>query len=157
MYNSLKIVPYKNKKIINHNEGYSIIEYPSLIFSKGDNIMKKWYTVSFAAKLDDDDIRALQKYFYESLKNDLNISDVCALDIDRDRSYEDGIDDEDDEFDDSDPEGELAVDSPDKISLDDENAAFDSIMKQVKDDTKPCWLNSFAEKVANKVINEFMD
>lgn len=44
--------------------------------------MKNWYTVSFQCKMDEDDIGAMNKHFYEVMRKELEISDCCALDID---------------------------------------------------------------------------
>jgi len=44
--------------------------------------MKKWYTISFQAKLDDNDIRAMEACFYQAMKESMNITECAALDID---------------------------------------------------------------------------
>lgn len=52
---------------------------------------KKWYTVQFSAKLNEDDIKALNKHLYETMREHLGIEECAALDIDE----EDDQDDED--------------------------------------------------------------
>lgn len=45
---------------------------------------KQWYTVSFQAKMSEEDVRAMNKYFYEAMADSMNITECCALDIDDD-------------------------------------------------------------------------
>lgn len=45
---------------------------------------KQWYTVTFCAKMSEDDVRAMNKYFYETMAECMNITECCALDIDDD-------------------------------------------------------------------------
>ena len=51
---------------------------------------KKWYTVSFSAKMSEDDVRAMKNYFYETMQESMNIGPCVALDIE----LEDDQDDE---------------------------------------------------------------
>ena len=36
--------------------------------------MKQWYTITFAAKLDQDDIKAMNKCFYDAMNESMEIS-----------------------------------------------------------------------------------
>lgn len=45
---------------------------------------KKWYTVTFSAKMTEEDVRAMNKYFYETMAESMNITECCALDINDD-------------------------------------------------------------------------
>lgn len=59
---------------------------------------KKWYTISFQAKLDDEDIRAMKSCFYDAMEEAMGIHECYALDID------DHCDQDDDEYDQDDDE-----------------------------------------------------
>jgi hypothetical protein len=50
---------------------------------------KKWYTVSFQAKMSEEDIRAMNKYFYETMADSMQITECCPLDIDDDCEQDD--------------------------------------------------------------------
>lgn len=45
-------------------------------------MLQKWYTISFQAKLNEDDIHAMNKCFYETMSESVRIDECCALDID---------------------------------------------------------------------------
>ena len=55
---------------------------------------KKWYTVSFQAKMSEEDVRAMNKCFYKTMADSMQITECCALDIDDDCEQ----DDEDEEY-----------------------------------------------------------
>lgn len=42
---------------------------------------KKWYTVTFQAKMNDDNIRAMKKYFYDTMEQSMQINKCRCLDI----------------------------------------------------------------------------
>ena len=42
---------------------------------------KKWYTVTFSAKMSEDDVRAMRKCFYDAMEEAMDISPCAALDI----------------------------------------------------------------------------
>jgi hypothetical protein len=42
---------------------------------------KKWYTVSFSAKMSEDDVRAMKKCFYDAMEESMLISPCAALNI----------------------------------------------------------------------------
>lgn len=42
---------------------------------------KKWYTVTFSAKMSEDDIRAMNNCFYQAMEEAMEISPCAALDI----------------------------------------------------------------------------
>lgn len=42
---------------------------------------KKWYNISLSAKLDDLDIKALNKYLYQALDSELGITNCSGLKI----------------------------------------------------------------------------
>ena len=43
--------------------------------------MKQWYTITFAAKLDQDDIKAMNKCFYDAMNESMEISECANLTI----------------------------------------------------------------------------
>lgn len=43
--------------------------------------MKKWHSISFRAKMDEDDIRAMKKCFYDAMESAMDIKECCALNI----------------------------------------------------------------------------
>ena len=45
---------------------------------------KKWYKVSFYAKLSEDDVHALNKYFYDTMVEAMDVSAVEGLEIEED-------------------------------------------------------------------------
>lgn len=42
---------------------------------------KKWYTVTFSAKMTEDDVRAMKQCFYDAMEEAMQISPCAALDI----------------------------------------------------------------------------
>lgn len=42
---------------------------------------KQWYTVSFSAKMTEEDVRAMQNCFYQAMEEAMQISPCAALDI----------------------------------------------------------------------------
>ena len=42
---------------------------------------KQWYTVTFSAKMTEDDVRAMKKCFYDAMEETMQISECVALDI----------------------------------------------------------------------------
>ena len=44
--------------------------------------MKKWYNVSFQAKMDENDIKAMKSCFYQAMDESMGIAECAALDID---------------------------------------------------------------------------
>lgn len=42
---------------------------------------KKWYTVSFSAKMTEDDVRAMKKCFYDAMDEAMQISPCANLNI----------------------------------------------------------------------------
>lgn len=42
---------------------------------------KKWYTVTFSAEMTEDDVRAMNKCFYDAMEEAMQISPCAALDI----------------------------------------------------------------------------
>ena len=54
---------------------------------------KLWYTVSFSAKMTEDDVRAMKKCFYDAMEEAMQISPCAALDIE----LEDDQDEEEEE------------------------------------------------------------
>ena len=53
---------------------------------------KQWYTVSFSAKMTEEDVRAMQNCFYQAMEEAMQISPCAALDIE----LEDDQDEDDD-------------------------------------------------------------
>lgn len=52
---------------------------------------KQWYTVSFSAKMTEEDVRAMQNCFYQAMEEAMQISPCAALDIElEDDQDEDG-------------------------------------------------------------------
>ena len=43
--------------------------------------MKQWHTITFSAKVDQDDIRALNKCFYDAMQESMEISECSGLTI----------------------------------------------------------------------------
>ena len=43
--------------------------------------MKQWHTITFSAKVDQDDIRALNKCFYDAMQKSMEISECSSLTI----------------------------------------------------------------------------
>ena len=43
---------------------------------------KRWYTISFQAKLDDSDIKAMNNHFFDAMEVEMCVSECRALDID---------------------------------------------------------------------------
>lgn len=41
--------------------------------------MKQWHTITFSAKLDQDDIKAMNKCFYDAMKESMEISECADL------------------------------------------------------------------------------
>lgn len=41
--------------------------------------MKQWHTITFSAKLDQDDIKAMNKCFYDAMKESMEISECANL------------------------------------------------------------------------------
>lgn len=52
--------------------------------------VKKWYTITFSAKLDDDDIRAMNTCFYDAMDNSMLIHECANLKIKDDPNDEEG-------------------------------------------------------------------
>lgn len=50
---------------------------------------KKWYTVSFSAKMSEDDVRAMKKCFYDAMEEAMEISPCAGLDIKLEENQED--------------------------------------------------------------------
>lgn len=65
---------------------------------------KLWYTVSFSAKMTEDDVRAMKKCFYDAMKDSMQISPCVALDIELE--------------DDQDEEADLVLDSEELLDFD---------------------------------------
>lgn len=42
---------------------------------------KQWYTVSFSAKMTEEDVRAMKNCFYQAMEESMQISPCAALDI----------------------------------------------------------------------------
>lgn len=42
---------------------------------------KKWYTVTFSAEMTEDDVRAMNKYFYDTMEEAMQISPCANLEI----------------------------------------------------------------------------
>ena len=42
---------------------------------------KKWYTVTFSAKMSEDDVRAMKKCFYDAMEESMQISPCADLNI----------------------------------------------------------------------------
>lgn len=42
---------------------------------------KKWYTVTFSAKMSEDDVRAMKKCFYDAMEEAMQISPCANLNI----------------------------------------------------------------------------
>ena len=42
---------------------------------------KKWYTITFSAKMSEDDVSAMKKCFYDAMEEAMQISSCAALDI----------------------------------------------------------------------------
>lgn len=53
--------------------------------------MKKWYTVKFSAKMSEDDVRAMNKCFYDAMEEAMQISPCADLVIELDDNQEEGI------------------------------------------------------------------
>lgn len=57
---------------------------------------KKWYTVTFSAKMTEEDVRAMKNCFYQAMEEAMQISPCAALDIeledDQDEDEFGGID-----------------------------------------------------------------
>lgn len=52
---------------------------------------KQWYTVSFSAKMTEEDVRAMKNCFYQAMEEAMQISPCAALDIElEDDQDEDG-------------------------------------------------------------------
>ena len=43
--------------------------------------MKKWYTITFSAKLDENDVRAMGSCFYEAMNESMLIQECTDLEI----------------------------------------------------------------------------
>ena len=43
--------------------------------------MKKWYTVTFSAKMTEEDVRAMKNCFYQAMEEAMEISPCANLDI----------------------------------------------------------------------------
>ena len=43
--------------------------------------MKKWYTITFSAKMSEDDVRAMKKYFYDTMEESMEIGPCSNLNI----------------------------------------------------------------------------
>ena len=50
---------------------------------------KKWYTVTFSAKMSEDDVRAMKKCFYDAMEEAMEISPCADLDIKLEENQED--------------------------------------------------------------------
>lgn len=50
---------------------------------------KLWYTVSFSAKMTEDDVRAMKKCFYDAMEEAMEISPCANLDIKLEENQED--------------------------------------------------------------------
>ena len=48
---------------------------------------KKWFTITFNAKMNIEDIRAMNKYFYETMEKSMNINECAGLKIAEEKSY----------------------------------------------------------------------
>lgn len=55
---------------------------------------KLWYTISFAAKMSNDDVRAMKNCFYDAMGESMNIAPCAALDIELDDDQDDEEDEE---------------------------------------------------------------
>lgn len=42
---------------------------------------KKWYTITFSAKMTEDDVRAMKKCFYDAMEEAMQINECANLDI----------------------------------------------------------------------------
>lgn len=49
---------------------------------------KKWYTVTFSAKMSDDDVRAMKKCFYDAMEEGMWISECANLNIELENEEE---------------------------------------------------------------------
>ena len=50
---------------------------------------KKWYTVTFSAKMSEDDVRAMKKCFYDAMLESMEISPVWNLKLEKVEDTED--------------------------------------------------------------------
>lgn len=50
--------------------------------------MKKWYQVSFFAKMDESDIKAMKNHFFVTMEEDMQIPECECLTIDEDTDPE---------------------------------------------------------------------
>lgn len=55
--------------------------------------MKKWYQVSFFAKMDENDIKAMKNHFFVTMEEDMQIPECEGLQIDEDTDPEYEADD----------------------------------------------------------------
>ena len=53
--------------------------------------MKKWYTVKFSAKMSEDDVRAMNKCFYDTMEESMQISPCADLTIKLDNNQNDVV------------------------------------------------------------------
>lgn len=51
--------------------------------------MEKWYTVTFEAKMTEEDVHSMRKYFYETMEQDMDIKGCTNLDIEE-STFQDG-------------------------------------------------------------------
>lgn len=49
---------------------------------------KQWYTIKFCAKMTDDDVRAMKRYFYDAMENAMEIGPCANLEITLDDNQE---------------------------------------------------------------------
>ena len=49
---------------------------------------KKWYTVTFSAKMSEDDVRAMKKCFYDAMEEAMQISPCADLNIELEDSQD---------------------------------------------------------------------
>lgn len=55
---------------------------------------KLWYTVTFSAKMSEDDVKAMKKCFYDAMEESMGISPCAALDIELEDDQDDEEEDE---------------------------------------------------------------
>ena len=48
---------------------------------RGVKMEKKWYTITFSAKMTEDDVRAMKKCFYDAMEEAMQISPCANLNI----------------------------------------------------------------------------
>lgn len=58
--------------------------------SEEETKLKKWYTITFSAKLDENDVRAMGSCFYEAMEESMLISECSNLKIEAEPGSENG-------------------------------------------------------------------